>query len=73
MVTPVTKLPISGMEFWIVCLMPSDVQVMVAFNDPMVPVELPLSASLTSSMSMSAFIPLASRIWLPAVLIEMLL
>ena len=55
-----------------VCLMPSAVQVIVAFNDPIVPLELPLSASLTSSMSMSAFIPLASRIWLPAVVIEML-
>ena len=70
--TPVTKLPTSGMAFWMVCLMPSAVQVIVASSAPIVPFELPLSCSRTSSMLTLAFMPLASRIWLPAVSIEML-
>ena len=36
------------------------------------PLEFPVSCSRTSLMSMLAFMPLASRIWLPAVSIEML-
>ena len=60
------------MEFCTVCLMPSAVQVIVASSAPIVPFELPLLCSRTSSMLIWAFIPLASRIWLPAVSIEML-
>ncbi len=60
------------MEFCTVCLMPSAVQVIVAFSAPIVPFEFPVSCSRTSSMFTWAFMPLASRIWLPAVSIEML-
>ena len=60
------------MESCTVCLMPSAVQVIVAFSEPIVPFESPLLCSRTSSMSTWAFMPLASRIWLPAVSIEML-
>ena len=56
----------------IVCLMPSVVQVIVASSEPIVPFESALSVSRTSLMLIWTFMPLASRIWLPAVSIEML-
>jgi hypothetical protein len=66
-VTPLTKLPISGIDCWMVSLMPSADHVTVASRFPMVPRLLPSSATVTSSMTISAFMPLASRRLLPAV------
>ena len=68
----VTNGPSTGIAFCTDCLMPSVVQVMVASSEPMVPLELAVDFSWTSSMSMLTFMPLASRIWLPAVCTEML-
>ena len=70
-VTPVTKLPTSGMAPWIVSLMPSALQVMFATSEPMEPLEVAESSRRTSLMSRSTFMPCASRIWLPAVSIRM--
>jgi hypothetical protein len=51
--------------------MASDVQTMLASTAPIVPFDLALSCRVTSLTVMSAFMPLPSPIWFPAVRIEM--
>ena len=63
----VTKGPSIGIAFCTDSLMPSDVQVMLASSAPMVPLEVGVDLSWTFLMLRSIFMPLASRIWLPAV------
>ena len=70
--TPLTRPPRNGMASCTVCLMPSLDQVMLASSAPMVPAESAVLFSWMSSSNRLSFMPLASRIWLPAVSTEML-
>ena len=54
-----------------VSLMPCDDQVMFATSEPIEPLEFAVSSSRTSLITTLTFMPLAWRIWLPAVSIWM--